>query len=596
MISHLPDREQIATLSGSEFGRLQPKGDQPLCLPSFKGGEFDRDFREALNYVRQLLRGPLRDEIGSPIFHFAVEEDMSRLSEGAMKWVGIIPREMKPEETQDFAIQAALSLAESESTRLKLEGEDTNKLRELIRNTLISVLHYHLKAAPDTLSLNMTLNGEKNFISHRQLEEKVKQISEALDEKGEEINTVDYDKALIQMLKELGAIPENAHHNEAMKVLQVLNQAKSEAWNLYYKLGDNIEAAQEKASIRGPLAGVDLDEDHSSLHLMEHLRAMYGLSERYGRNEADRYELQISAHLTWLLARLTTHPVYKNLIQNQDKVRRDFMDRLYHEEDLFKRNEDTKVIYLDERMRPTSKEGHHKSMGMQVYDSQLDGFEDLPTEARQVYRGRFRPKDKTAILVKAVKERQELSHISDALAGEAVMTGINEKDLDPKKNPNAHRLTEYMVAQAEAIAEGIAKSMGLSKAPEGMSYKKIPRGTYKVVPKLVTEEKENGHSFNFPALKIYFNIPTDETDDPEGASVRTEFRLICCDTWIRSNKQKDSMSHHETYKMKQGVDLLDTFTARLYNEDIHPVANKFREWCKEKEQAELAEIAELQAA
>lgn len=592
----MPDRDQVTALSRTEFGSLQPKEEKALCLPSFKGGEFDSDFREALSYVRQLLKGPLRDEIGSPVFHFAVEEDMGRLSEGAMKWVGIIPREMKPEDTQEFAIQAADRLAESESARLKLKGEDTNKLRELIRNTLISVLHYHLKAAPDTLSLNMTLNGEKNFISYRELEEKVKRTSEALDEKPGEKSTKDYDQALIGMLKELGAIPESAHHGEAMKVLQVLNRAKSEAWDIYYKLGDNIEEAQEKAGIGGPLAGVDLNEDHSSLHLMEHLRAMYGLSERYGQNEADRYELQISAHLTWLLARLTTHPVYKNLIENQDKVRSSFMDRLYHKEDLFKRNEDKKIIYLDERMRPTSKEAHHKSMSMEVYDSQLAGFEDLPAELRQIYRGRFRPKDKTAILIKAVKDRQELSHISDALAGEAVMMGINEKDLDPKKNPSAPRITEYMVAQAEAIAEGIAQSMGLSKAPEGMSYKKIPRGTYKVVPKLAIEEKTNGHSFNFPALKMYFNIPTDETDDPEGPSIRTEFRLICGDTWIRSNKQKDSMSHHDTYKMKQGVDLLDTFTARLYNEDIHPVASKFREWCKEKEQAELAEIAELQAS
>lgn len=591
----MPDRDQVTALSRTEFGSLQPKEEKALCLPSFKGGEFDNDFREALSYVRQLLKGPLRDEIGSPVFHFAVEEDMGRLSEGAMKWVGIIPREMKPEDTQEFATQAADKLAESESTRLKLKGEDTNKLRELIRNTLISVLHYHLKAAPDTLSLNMTLNGEKNFISYRELEEKVEQISEALDEKGEEISTEDYDKALIQMLKELGTIPENTHYKEAMEILAVLNQAKSEAWNLYYKLGDNIEAAQEKAGIGGPLAGIDLNEDHSSLHLMEHLRAMYGLSKRYGRNEADRYELQISAHITWLLARLTTHPVYKNLIKNQDKVRRDFMDRLYHEEDLFKKSEDAKIIYLDKRMRPTNKENHHKSMEMEVYDSQLKGFDDLPPEVRQVYRGRFRPKDKTAILLKAVKERQELSHISDALAGEAVMMGINEKDLNPKKNPNAPRLTEYMVAQAEAIAEGIAQSMKLSKAPEGMSYKKIPRGTYKVVPKLATEEKTNGHSFNFPAFKMYFNIPTDETDDPEGPSIRTEFRLICGDTWIRSNKQKDSMSHHENYKMKQGVDLLDTFTARLYNENLHLIANKFRKWCKEKEKAELAEIAELQA-
>lgn len=590
MVSRMPDRDQVTALSRTEFGSLQPKEDRALCLPSFKGGEFDADFREALNYVRDLLKGPLRDEIGSPVFHFAVEEDMSRLSEGAMKWIGIIPREMKPEDIQVFAIQAAASLAESESARLELEGEDTNKLRGLIRNTLISVLHYHLKAAPDTLSLNMTLNGQKNFISYHELEGKVTRASEALDGKDGVKTTKDYDQALTQVLKELGVIPEDTHYSEAMKVLEVLNQAKNEAWNLYYRLGDNIEAAQKKAGIEGPLAGPDLNEDHSSLHLMEHLRAMYGLSKRYGQNEADRYELQISAHLTWLLARLTTHPVYKNLIQNQDKVRRDFMDRLYHEEDLFKKNIDGKTIYLDERTRPASKENHHNSLEMEVYDSQLTGFEDLPTEVRQVYRGRFRPKDKTAILIKAVKDRQELSHISDALASEAVMTGINEKDLDPKRNPKATRITEYMVAQAEVIAEGIAQSMGLNKAPEGMSYKKIPRGTYKVVPKLTVEEKNNGHSFNFPALKIYFNIPTDETDDPEGPSIRTEFRLICCDTWIRSNKQRDSMSHHANYKMKQDVELLDVFTARLYNGEIHPVANKFREWCKKQEAAELAEL------
>lgn len=593
MASPLPDREHLTSLSDSEFGRLVPKEDRPLCLPSYEGGEFDYDFSIALAYVRQLIGVTLKDykdDIGSPLFHFVVQEDIGRLSEGAMKWVGMIPREMDPEETQNYAIEAAMKLTRKEAERLRIEEDgEVAQLFALIRNTLISILHYNLKAAPRTESLNIALNGEKNFISHQDLEAAVRTACEGFQEIEGRNTPEHYDNAMLQVLKQLGTIPEGASRKEGEEVLKVLNQAKSEAWKLYRDLGENMENAQEKAAIPGPIAKVDINDDHSSLHFFEHLRAMYGLSPRHGTNEKERYELQTSAQITWLLARLTTHPVYKNLIKDKDSVERNFMDAIYHEGNLFRKSEKGEIIYLDKQKRPSTQQDHHNSIEIEVYDSLLEGFEDLSPEIRQVYRGGFRDKDKIAILIKAIKDRQELSHIPDALAGEAVMTGITEQDLDPTKNPNAAQIQEFMIAQAKAIAKTVAESMGLTEAPEGGSYRKIPRGTYRVVPKLA--EKKNGHSFNFPAIKIYFNIPTDEQEDsPDGSSIRTEFRLICSDTWLRANKQKDSMSHHEMYKMKQKVDLYDIFTARAYNGHIHPVATEFREWCQQREEEELAEL------
>ena len=110
MVVQLPEREQISAWSETEFARLAVKPEYPLCLPGFETGEFDGVYKEALSYVRSLLKGALRDEVGSPIFHFVVDEDMAQLSEGGRKWVGIIPREIDAASAQYFAEQAAQKL------------------------------------------------------------------------------------------------------------------------------------------------------------------------------------------------------------------------------------------------------------------------------------------------------------------------------------------------------------------------------------------------------------------------------------------------------------------------------------------------------
>ncbi len=575
-------KEQVLALTQNQFTRLEPNPEKPLCFHGFTG-EFDETYREVLSYVRSLLNGPLRDEIGSPIFNFVLEEDMARLSPGAKKWVGIIPREMAPAAVQELARIAADTIALHEGGRLGIEKSDLDLLQRTVHNALIATLHYGLKAAPEEKTLNLALEGRKNFISYKELEEKLR----ALDSGEETLTRAEMDAKLIQLLKELDAIPADADAATAQETLTILGKAKSEAWTLYKELDRSIQKAQKLANAKGPLAEVDLDDEHPSLHFYEHLRAIYGLSKEYGQTTEDRYELQTAGNLTWLMARLTTHPVYKNLIKYKDQVEQSFLKKVYHHSGLFAKNPVKKVIYLDERMRPSTEALHQNTWDPQVYDSLLAGFDDLKPEQKQVYRAGFRDKKPLALLVKTIRDRQELVHISDALAGEAVMTGIHEKDLDPEKNPEtAERLQAFMIAQAEAVAA----SMGLTKAPEGVHYTKIPKGTYKVVAKLEKSKKE--HSFNFPAVKIYLNIPVD--DDPEGESIRTEYRFVCQDTWLRANKQEDSMSHHGMYKLKQEVDLLDIHTARAYNDTIHKVANRFRDWVKIKETMELIELKTAQ--
>lgn len=579
-------KEQVLELTQTDFARLNSEPERPLCFPGFTG-EFDQAYREALAYVRSLITSKLKDQIGSPIFNFVVEEDFGSLSEGAKKWVGIIPRELPPSTLQDLARSAADVLTLHEQERLQLENSELNGLQTTIHNALIAVLHYSLKAAPDVDALNLALYGEKNFISYNKLEEKIRD----LHVEGKELTREQADVQLINLLKELGAVPHDASSEKTREVLRVIIKAKADAWKLYKELGTNIEEAQKFAGVEGELAGVDLNDEHPSLHFLEHLKAIYGLSETHGKTPEDRYELQVAANLTWLIARLSTHPVYRTLIEHKDEVEERFLKTIYQSSGIFQKNNAEKKFFLDENMRITSEGAHKYTWQPTVFDSQLNGFDDLTQDKKQVYRAGFRAKEGLSLLVKAIRDRQELSHISDALAGEAVMTGIKERDLDPIKNPGtAERLQAFMEAQAREIGNGF----GLVEAPATATVSQLPKGTFKVVTKL-TPEKKGEHSFNFPAVKIYFNAPVNP-EKPDGKSIRMEYRLVCSDTWLRANKQTNSMSYHDKYKMKQGVDLLDIQTARAYDNTTHTVASKFRAEVKRREAVELLELEALEAA
>lgn len=580
MVAQLPQRAELVQLTGSNFAKKNPKEGRPLCLADF---EMSGEFLEARKYVRNLLKSVLKGQIGSPIFQYVIDEDMDDLKIGSKKWVGIIPREITAEATQAFAEEATEKILAFEKKRLKLKDSDPETLRPLIRNTLIAILHDNLKKVPEAPALNVALNGEKEFQSHQALEVAVREANEFLV--GTRMKDSDYDRALVVLLKKMGTLKADASPKEIKETLLLLERVKNKAWELYRRLDENINKAQRLAKIPGPRAKVDLNTDHPSLHLFEHLRSIYGLSEDHGQTEEDRYELQIAGHLTWLLARLETHPIYKTLMEAYNKVISDFNQRIYHQSFIFKKNPVKKRVDYDEKMRPIKEGVPFCTDELEVYDSTTEDFDDLSPEQKQIWRGNFRPKEPLAFLIKTIKGRQELSHLSDALAGEAVMTGINEKDLDPEKNPNAERIQAYMEAEAEAIGA----ALGLKKAPAGCPYDKLPRGTYLVVSKL--KKDKNPHSFNFPAVKIYFNMPVGEDRTSEvGPSIRSEYRLLCNDTWTRANMDEDSMSHHGMYKMKQGVDILDIFTARVYNDTIHPVAQEFKKWAKRKERRELREI------
>jgi hypothetical protein len=594
MVNNIYNKEVILAFANTEFAKLEPKPDRALCLPDFDGGRFHEDLRTCLAYVRNLLAGPIGDLIASPIFRFVVGEDMDRLSTGGKKWVGIIPREMSPEKTQALAERAARTLSAAEKKALGLETEEMQALRRMIRNTLIAILHYNLKAAERTEAMNVTLfpvKGKRTeFISYKTLEEKFKELHEPFvpqdGEPARDPSPNEQRALMIQLLKEIGTLDPEASPEKGREVIELLLRAKSEAWELLDKLDKNMQLAQRRAKIPGQLAEMDINVDHTSLPLFEHLRAVYGLSPNNGKTVEDRYELQTAGDLLWLLARLSNHPIYKNLLNHKDEVEQDFTAKVFHSGVVFKKSGERKMVYLDVRGRLTDKDKRYNTWDPEVYDSTLSEFDDLTKERKQIYRSRFRPKEKSAVLVKTMRDREDLAQISDALAGEAVMMGINEKDLNPEKCAEAERLQAFMIAQAEAIGA----SLGLKKAPDATPYRKIPRGTYKIVPKL--EPSTSKDSFNFPAVKIYINYPIGEdSTSEEGESIRTEYRLVCQDTWLRANKQTDSMSHHDMYKMKQGVDLLDILTARAYNGGIHPAANKFRRWVKRKERKEMQELS-----
>lgn len=580
----LPTKEELLG-SPTQFEKLEPKPDQPLCLPGFKTGEFDDDLALTRAYLTNLLRSnpDLRDTVGSPIFHFVVEQGDRTLSAGAKKWVGAIPREISPKETQGFADSATEKILVSEAKRLSLDTNECARLRGIIRNTLTACLHSGLKAVEKAPALNAALGGKENFISYKELEAKAKGIFDemSLEEmSGTELTEEKLDEYLVKLLKNIGVLKETAAPKETEAMLELITTAKSKAWNLYQQLGQNIQKAQRKAKIPGEIAKVDFHGEHISLHFIEHLRALYKESNVLGQSPEDRFELQTAANLTWLMARLLSHPVYHTLTKHKDEVTRSFIGKVYGSKaGLFRKSDVRKTLYLDDRMKQVSPKDAIYKDDYEVYDSQLEGFDDLPSGMKQIYRGEklFREKEALSIFIKAMREKIELGNIPDLLAGEAVCMGISENDLDPKKFTKATRVQEFMSAQARAIAA----TTGLTEDTSALHYSKIPRGSYRIEFKMDNKKKKK-ESFNFPSVKIYMNVPVNADK-----SIRMEYRLICGDTWLRGNKQEDSMSHHEMFKLKQVVELLDILTARVYNGQIHPVASEIRKWCTAQEIAEL---------
>lgn len=588
----LPSKDELLEAT-TQFEGLAPKPNKPLCLPDLKSGELDEERSSFRSYLLDLLKSDpvLRDAVGSPIFHFVVEQADQPLSAGAKKWVGAIPREISAAETQAFAEQAANKLVEAEKKRLELDEEECRRLKKILRNTLISCLHSGLKTVEHAPALNAALDGKTNFISYKDLEEKARQVFNEMSS-GEmaedELSEDQMDEFLLTLLKRLGVLASDAAGKEQDATIELINTAKSRAWTLYQQLGENIQKAQRRAQVSGEIAKVDFHGEHINLHFMEHLRAMYGASDAHGKTPEDRFELQTAANLTWLMARLLTHPVYRTLSKYKDSAVRDFTKKVYGgASKLFVKNVDKKTLFLDERMRQTTPANAKYTDNYEVYDSQLPGFDDLPRGMRQIYRGEklFREKEALSIFIKSMREKNELGNIPDLLAGEAVCMGIRESDLDPSQNEIAEKAQQFMIAQARAIAE----KTGLQEDTSTCHYTKIPRGSYRIEVKMGKKEK-NKQSFNFPSVKIYMNVPVNQSQ-----SIRMEYRLICGDTWLRGNKQEDSMSHHELYKLKQVVELLDILTARVYNGRLHPVASQIREWIKVQERQELAELNEQSA-
>ena len=177
-----------------------------------------------------------------------------------------------------------------------------------------------------------------------------------------------------------------------------------------------------------------------------------------------------------------------------------------------------------------------------------------------------------------------LNSITDIDAGECAVININEDDLLHAENKE--RLAEFM----KAIAKEAALSFGtnLTEADSGTSYKNLKKGTFKIEDKL-SPDKGNKESFNFPAVKVYLNIPVEDPNDPE-ASIRVEFRILCGDTYIRGAHDKNSRSYHGHYKRKQAMKLGSIITPRAYSEQIHHATREHKVWSKHLEREEMHNI------
>ncbi len=573
------DADAVQAFLHSSLASAEPEADT-LHLPNYDQ-ELRSESETVLAYVRSTMAG--RKE--SPLFQFCSSQNFSDLPAGAEKWLGFIPWFLTEASTRGFAETEADSLAETESTRLKLDETKVPQLRTLIRNALVAILHDNLKQARYVKAVNPDLGWKNKTVENPENDnfsyERLKQaVGEAIHE-SKDSNT---DPMLI-LSEKLGLIDLDSNPDEKEKFVKKIEEAKLDAIALYENLGKEILEGQKEAGINGDYASIDLRIEDVWEPYFEYLKKAFGLNGAMSEDGKDEYEAQAIAHLTYLLLRLRSHPVMKTRERVGPGLNRKFIKNYYKRIGATAESKKSKQVGLAANGRLATDPSDIKNHAhLDCYQTNLEGFEDLAPETKEIVRGRFRLKDEISILIKTLIKKYSLKDITDLDAGECIAININERDLE-EGSPNRERLAEFMKSLAREAVQSFG--MDLKEIQGDMEYHKIPRGTYKIEDKLKMDPK-NTESFNFPAMKAYMNIPIDDPKDPE-ASIRVEFRVLCGDTYLRGEHDTTSRSHHSFYKRKQAIKLLKVIP-RAYNSQIHTVGNEYEAWAKKQEKGEMAAI------
>ena len=559
---------------------------------------FNANYREISGPVQDYVKALMAGDKESPLFNFCSTSDFKNLSPGEEKWIGFIPWGLHQEDTRAYAEKAAHRLADEEKTRLELDESLVPKLQTLIRNGLISILHDNLRESRKVKVVNPKLQMSKRGSTNRS-EGAEETTAFSYEEIRNAVVAASHEAGLNEknplgiLLGKLGFITVSDGSEASSQAREVreeeltaeIERTKLDAIALYERLGAEIMAGQQEADLPGLFATINLRTEDKWTPYFDFLKKAFGCNGLTSEDGKDEYEAQTIAHLTYLLLRLRNHPVIKIRDREGPKINRNFIKDFYGKIGATQENKiEREVAFQKDGSPATSAEDAYNYLPLDCYKTTLSNFEDLSDEQKEVVRGDFRLKDEISILIKTLTNKQMLNSITDIDAGECAVININEDDLLHAENKD--RLAEFM----KSIAKEAALSFGanLTEADSGTSYKDLRRGTFKIEDKL-KPDKGNTESFNFPAVKVYLNIPVEDPDDSE-ASIRVEFRILCGDTYIRGAHDKNSRSYHGHYKRKQAIKLGGIITPRAYSEQILNVAREHTLHSKKLERAEMHEI------
>lgn len=554
----------FSTLVSPEFCALNPSG---FTLPGLSSTSTDleavmtltRDvFCQMSSPDQTAKRADLGIQLPSRTYQFVVTTDFSALTKHEVSgeqgchplciWVSKMATEPNYEEilkqTELTAKDMAKFAIEAETTSMSLD-----ELKLFFRNGLIARIHYAYKQARQ-MPIAETRVGWNYGLENRGITyEDIKRATHNVYPRYER-SEIDDEEALIEILQELGFLPEGSIENKD-KVVESVRAAKKYARDVVKRLDAAIKSAFDDADIENmPGPSFDFLEGNFSRPLISLLGITFGLVKT--DRAKDQYEAQTLSMLNFQLLRIIRSETYKLVIRKENNLGRAMQEHFYNDRSLLSPQQSVLLSYSSSY---TGEKKRQEWYDVYIIEA-LDGLEnELTEEERMIYNSGFRPKDFISSLLKMIAKQESIENIVDAVAGEIVLINLTEADLnDPQKGPIVARLMRRLVEKAiEAISKAAGQTLndiktvyGEDKMPEASELKK---GEYTIERKTGSS---NANSFNFTAEKGYIMIPT-----KEGGGIRCEIRVILGDCYLMSHKFKDSLANHDRYKERQGMSLCE---------------------------------------
>jgi hypothetical protein len=524
--------------------------------------------------------------LSSPLFRFVVGEDLEELKPGENQWVGLIP-ETPSQKVPEEIINAADIIAKMKAEELEISAEELPKIRNLFRNALIASTHINLVAAKTTgvIDTNFRLEGqnERPAVSFQEIMDIAPDLYETYkDIRGNKEKAGD--DAIFHMLTELGIYDEIP---EAIKdkVKRQLAEAQREACKVYEEIGRHIRKGQKRAGIKGKRVKIDLLNEHKDAPLIELIGRALGGTEKENIAPKEQYEAQVISWLTIIMFQLLRNPAIRTAQRHEREARRRFNEAMFCDEKTAPFSSEAEIVrvYYDAKGKPlplgeTSEDWDEEYTRKSVIGS----FNDLADDEKRIIRGNIRFKTSFSLLLKMMKDKLPIEKVYDLLAGEAILYGIREADLDSRKTDP--QLVRRRISMIEEMAHYTGRSMGLAQASPGTHQRDLKAGQYVVKIKIDGDKIDNEHSFGFPTVKIYMAVPVGTPDS--GEFIRFEYRYIPYDAWHRGSEETDSMSHHDNYKLRQAMELSELLIRRSDPSGVHQRVMEIRKWMNEAEREE----------